>query len=206
MLLFNMTQRIMEKRDRRYIPEDDIKILDNHASLPEDVSQYVFDVHSKRRMEVETRLLTKLGYNYAKNRDKLAFYIPTGFGIIWSQTFGLYFAQRVCPEDRWELRRGEKYTTVIVQKNIKFLILYFGLMMDDLKITLQAQNINLKIKALMGTTLSNLVNNRYHYFTTTALIDYIAIITNLIHHFNFAVFDCWHYFAIACSGAYSFKL
>ncbi len=124
--LDNLTDPILQRRDKRYLTKEEIAFLREYSKhkFNDDDRRASVQRYCKLREKVQDRL----GYDYTKCNDKLAFYVPFGRCHWWNPIFGLWLAKKVCPLDRWVVRRGKNHTTVYcAEKHMVFDILYWAL-------------------------------------------------------------------------------
>jgi hypothetical protein len=73
-------------------------------------------------------VMKRLGLDWETNKDHLAFYIPMGQCFLWNSSFGLWLAQKICPEENWVVEESDKHCTVICHHSKRvFDIIYWSL-------------------------------------------------------------------------------
>jgi hypothetical protein len=111
--------------------ESEKKLFEAYDNVPDCDSDRGQDKLFRLYNKVSDSILTRYGLRWSKtSRHHLAFYIPFGQAYLWNRVFGLWLAQKVCPEGEWVVREGKKHCTVICKKTKRiFDIIYWGI--DD---------------------------------------------------------------------------
>ena len=124
-LIYDMVENILDNYDEDYMTKKEIAIMKKWKTLDEDDSEN--DEYNDKRANIENKIINRLGYNFASNRDKLAFYVPFGTCHWWNKTFSLWLAKKMFPSYKWVIREGDKHTTVYCEKhNMIFDIIYWA--------------------------------------------------------------------------------
>jgi hypothetical protein len=142
--MLNKMINMYQYTDYKYPPAMNFTSNDSHIMLVEHVFNHAKEKKDKRVpikmwkqlnkaknerfFELYDKIVELLGYNYQKNQDHLAFYVPFGGCHIYNPKISFILARKIYPEFKWKVIRGEHHTTVICEEqDMVFDIIYFGL-------------------------------------------------------------------------------
>ena len=109
------------KHDRLTDPER--KLYEEMKKFPRWGEEY-----SSREDTLMDFVMERLELTWETNRYHLAFYIPIGQCFDWNSSFGLWMAQKVCPEEKWVVEESDNHCTVICHESKKiFDIIYWSI-------------------------------------------------------------------------------